>query len=483
MSFARTVLCLLSLSPALCRLDAAASAAGPAGEQSITFQPAAGDAVPAFRGTLSVPAHRDRPQGARLQLAYVRFPATGERQGAPIVYLAGGPGGSGIDTAKGRRFPLFMALREFGDVIAFDQRGTGASSRAPSCTSAQRVDDATAYSDEEFVALHKAAARECLEQWQRAGVDLRDWTTAQSVHDLEALRVHLGAEKLSLWGISYGSHLALAAIGAMDDRLERVVLASVEGLDQTVKSPAQTDAYFARLQEAIDTDPALAARHPDVVPLLRRVLARLEQEPLMVRVTPPTGAPYDFLLERRDVQQLASAMIADPPMALQLLALLAALDAGQTAPIAMVLGQYHKHDEAITLHPMPFAMDLASGITRPALRRYRREAKTALLGGYLNFPMPQLDRFVPGLDLGDGFRRGPHSAVPVLVLSGTLDGRTYPESQREAVAGLSNAQFTTVVNAGHNLFMSSPEVTRRIQAFLRGEPGNVREIVVRDWQG
>jgi pimeloyl-ACP methyl ester carboxylesterase len=451
------------------------------GEQPIEFTAAAGDTVQALRGELTVPSNWDRPDGARLQLAYVRFPGTGAAPGSPIVYLAGGPGGSGIDTARGPRFPLFMAMREFGDVIAFDQRGTGASSRQPTCTSAQRVDEATAYSDDEFTELHRAAARDCLRQWQAAGLDLRDWTTAQSVRDLDALRRHLGAAKLSLWGISYGSHLALAAIAAMDDRLDRVVLASVEGLDQTVKRPAQTDAYFARLQAAIATRPALAAQIPDSVGQFRRVLARLEQEPVPLRITPPQGEPYDYLLERRDLQQLASAMIADPPTALQLLGLVAALDAGDTAPMAWVIGQYHRYGEAISFNPMPFAMDLASGITRAELRRYEREVGDALLGGYLNFPMPQLDRLVPGLDLSDGFRRGPRSALPVLVLSGTLDGRTYPDSQRDAVRGLANAELTLVVNAGHNLFMASPAVTQRIQAFMRGEPSAVRRIVVEDW--
>ncbi len=458
----------------------AALGAAPAGEASIIFAAHGGESVAALQGQFTVPLNWERPEGGELSLSYVRFPATGNGEGSPIVYLAGGPGGSGIETAKGRRFALFMALREFGDVIAFDQRGTGASSPQPGCSSSQVVDDAVAYSDEQFVELHRAAARECLAQWKASDVDLRDWTTAQSVRDLDALRQHLGAEKISLWGISYGSHLALAALAAMDDRIDKVVLASVEGLAQTVKSPAQTDAYFERLQEAISAEPELAAQFPDLRGLIRRVHQKLEAEPITLQITPPAGEPYAFLLERRDMQQFASMMIADPSNALQLLQLYAAVDAGVLEPLAMVVGRFHRPGQPIRFNPMPFGMDIASGISRPALRRFESESKDALLGGYLNFPMPQLEGLVPGLDLGEDFRRGPVSDVAVLVLSGTLDGRTYPDSQRQAVAGLSKAQITVVEYAGHNLFMSSPAVGERIEAFMRGQTGAER-IVVEKW--
>jgi pimeloyl-ACP methyl ester carboxylesterase len=80
--------------------------------------------------------------------------------------------------------------------------------------------------------------------------------------------------------------------------------------------------------------------------------------------------------------------------------------------------------------------------------------------------------------LGDSFRTGPHSDVPTLLLSGTLDGRTYPQSQREATQGLSKLTQVMVVNGGHNLFMSSPKVTEVIKDFLRGDPINTTEIQV-----
>ena len=90
-----------------------------------TFENDKDEKVDSEFGTLFVPENRSDPQSNLIELAFVRFKSTAKNPGPPIVYLAGGPGGSGIGAASGSRFPLFMALREIADVIAFDQRGTG----------------------------------------------------------------------------------------------------------------------------------------------------------------------------------------------------------------------------------------------------------------------------------------------------------------------------------------------------------------------
>src|SRR3546814_6599939 len=74
-----------------------------------------GTVVEAERGKFDVPQHHAEPDGATFTLHFVRFPSTNPNPGSPIVYLAGGPGGSGISAAEGPRFELFMALREVAD--------------------------------------------------------------------------------------------------------------------------------------------------------------------------------------------------------------------------------------------------------------------------------------------------------------------------------------------------------------------------------
>lgn len=454
-----------------------AVAAAPAGEKAITFEERGGQTVDAFEGSFMVPENRSKTGSREIPIKYVRFPATGENPGVPIIYLAGGPGGSGIRTARDRRFAMFMAMRAHGDVIALDQRGTGASDILPQCESSHSVPSEKPVSDAEFVSINQAAFKECMAFWRAEGVEIEGYNTVENARDLDDLRRHLGAEKVTLWGISYGSHLAFAALKEMEDRIEQVVIASAEGLDQTVKQPARTDAYFDRLQTAIDSQPAVKAAFGDIKALMRRVHAKLDAEPIMLDVPLRAGGTAPYLFHRRDMQQIASAFVSDPGRAGGLLSLYLALDAGITEPVAGLLGRFIVPGEPISFRAMSTAMDVASGMTKAKAGLIKAQAQTALLKDYLNFSY-HYDGLAPELDLGDYFRAKPVSDVPMLLFSGTLDGRTYVESQLEAVSGMSNVTTITVKNAGHNLYMLSDEVQLAIDSFLRGEPVKTSVITV-----
>ncbi|MBI1392704.1 MAG: alpha/beta fold hydrolase [Alphaproteobacteria bacterium] len=453
----------------------AVAAATPAGESAISFE--AGDvSVDAFRGSFRVPENRSDPSSRMIDVHYVRFPSTAAAPGAPIVYLAGGPGGSGVATARGRRFPLFMAMRAFGDVIALDQRGTGWSATAPRCVSRVVMPTDRAVPDAEEAAMLRAAAEECDSFWRAAGYDPAGYTTVENARDLDALRRHLGAEQVTLWGISYGSHLALAAARELGPRIDRMILASVEGLDQTVKLPSETDAYFGRLQSAIDAEPAAKAIYPDLKALIARVHQKLEADPPTL-VLARDGVEKTLLLTKRVMRGVASAMIADPESAVLLLQLYLAVDASAYEPLQGLLAQFVDPGAPETFSLMPLAMDIASGVGVERLAQIKREARVALLGDVLNHPMPQLAGAL-GLDLGDGFRAAPNGDMPTLALMGTLDGRTYPREQRAALVNLSRVEIVTVANAGHNLFMASSDVQDIMERFMRGERVDGANIIV-----
>lgn len=465
----------LGLAALLAVISSSASFAG-INEIEITFAANSGEKVIAFQGSFEVPENRNNTKSRKIPINYVRFPATVKPAGPPIVYLSGGPGGSGIGTAKRQRFELFMNMRQFGDVIALDQRGTGALHTTPNCESSTVMPLDKVYSDEAYFKVHRHAFSECLSYWQDQDVDILGYTTPQSVLDIDDLREHLGAHKVTLWGISYGSHLALAALKQMEARIDKIIIASAEGLDQTIKMPFRTDAYFSRLQNAINQSDDARTQFPDIKALMRRVHKKLEQKPIPVNFE-KNGKSVSFVLQRRDMQQFASGAIADPANAWRLLQLYAALDGGVTAPLIPILSRFVEPDQPISFPAMAFAMDLASGQSDSRYKEIMQQAETSILASHLN-PTIHYTGLIPNIDLGDEFRQAPKSDVPLLLFSGTLDGRTYIESQREAIAGLTNSNAITVVNAGHNLFMSSPVVSETIEKFMRGEKIGTSEIEI-----
>ena len=451
-------------------------------EEKFVFETWSGQKVEAFRSSFMVPENRTIRGSREIPIKYVRLPATGSKAGPPIVYLAGGPGGSGIQ-AINYRYRMFMAMRKHGDVIALDQRGTGDSNVIPECRSRQTVPATTATTDRRFAEYYRDALKECLAFWRRKGVDLAGYNTVQSAQDLEALRRHLGAEKIVLWGTSYGSHLALAALREMPGHIDRVVISSVEGLNQTFKLPARTDEYFDRLQAAIDTQLRAKAAYPDIKALMGRVHAKLERKPARIQLKLRDERRIDYLLQRRDMQMLAAGLIADPRSAAQLLGIYHAVEQGVEAPLDQIPARLLPDHlttagEPITLEAMPIAMDIASGMTADRRREVSDQAKMAILGNFLD-PAMLFDGLAPELDLGDAFRAGPVSGVPVLALSGTLDGRTTIDSQREALSGLSNVTMITLKNAGHNLFdEDASAIQEAIDLFMEGNAERADTIEV-----
>ena len=89
--------------------SAAAAQAPQLRVEPYTFKLADGTQMDAERGRFLVPEDRGDPSARKIELGFVRFRSTNPNPGPPIVYLAGGPGGSGVGTAYGPRQPIFLA--------------------------------------------------------------------------------------------------------------------------------------------------------------------------------------------------------------------------------------------------------------------------------------------------------------------------------------------------------------------------------------
>ena len=441
-----------------------------------TFANSKGEKVESEFGTLLVPEKRSNPDSNLIELAFVRFKSTAKTPGPPIVYLAGGPGGSGIGSAVGSRFPLFMALREIGDVIAFDQRGTGYSKPNLNCYERLAIPLDVAPSRELALKELRSNANSCIEYWRAVQrVDLTGYNTIESADDLEDLRKALGAKQISLWSISYGTHLAMTTIRRHPQSIHRAILAGTEGPDHTYKLPSNIQKHLEDLAAVIKADPDIGKEIPDFLGLMKSVFDRLDAKPETVEVTDPrtkqkvTVTVNKFVLQYIVANNIGTTVTANFP------ALFYRASKGDFSNPAQVWLNISRQGVG---SGMSYMMDCASGQTAARRERIAREAKETLLADLSNFPFPDACEAWKAPDLGDEFRSPVTSNVPVLFISGTLDARTPVSNAEEYRAGFANSTHMIIEGAVHSdpLFLASPKIKEGMMEFLRGQPVTVTKI-------
>jgi pimeloyl-ACP methyl ester carboxylesterase len=457
---------------------AQAPKAGDVKLEPYVFEAANKEKVDAELGHLFVPENRRNPNSRVIELVFVRFKSTAPKSGPPIVYLAGGPGGSGVAAARGSRFPLFMAMREIGDVIAIDQRGTGLSKPNLNCQERLEYPIDKAPSREDALDLFRKQSRACAKYWRDQGVDLAGYNTNENADDLDALRKALGAEKISLWAISYGTHLALTAIRRHEKNIHRAILAGIEGPAHTVKLPSNVQQHLINLDKLVKADPNLSKEIPDFLGLMKTVLDRVEREPVTVEVTHPTTQQKVKVTVNKFMLQFLTANLFGGGEGLlpRNYYLLSKGDFSGAAQMWLrSIGSRPGIGSA-----MSFMMDCFSGISPERRRQIEREAKETLLGDIMDFPFLDVCDAWGNPDLGEDFRKPVKSTVPALFISGTLDVRTPVSNAEEVRQGFEVSAHLIIEGAMHSdpLFLSSPKIKDVMLEFMKGEPLSTTRIVL-----
>ncbi|MES2176862.1 MAG: alpha/beta fold hydrolase [Gemmatimonadota bacterium] len=407
--------------------------------------------IPVTDGRLTVPANRASASDAQLTLAFVRIKSTAAEPGAPIVFLAGGPGDAGTRMVSGMPKSLLDQLLAIADVIAFDQRGTGLSQPLNAyCAPGEAVPlDRPADPKAMAIAL-RAQVDACLANARRTGVDVMGLTTVESADDLEALRRALAVEKLSLLAGSYGTHLALAMARRHPASIDRMMLVGVEGPDDTFKLPSRVDDVLGEIGKVI---------RPTLVEEVRSLHALMSAGP--VRYTFPTGQV--IVLGGWDLQRWVSESMDEAPKIKAMTAAVSLMLAGDFTSLAQWAVVYRR---ARPLQLMHLAMDCASYASSERLQRIAREAQKSVLGDAINFPLPGVCD-VPGLPrLSDSYRESVTSPVSALLVAGTWDGRTPVQNAIDVGRTLSRSRMLIVNRASHALFRE-PEVNAALLEFFK----------------
>jgi len=197
-----------------------------------------------------------------------------------------------------------------------DSRGTGGSAplRCPELQGTQGVQGVL----DNFLPADKVRA--CRERLSKVA-DLTQYTTDNTVDDVDEVRAALGYPQVNIMGGSYGTRPVLVYLRRHPDRVRTAIL------DGVVPTHDRAPLFFARsTQKALDGlvaecagDAGCARVFPRFQEEIAAVLARAEREPARVRLTDPrTGKPYEVRLSRSGVAQTLRYMLYDPASASEL---------------------------------------------------------------------------------------------------------------------------------------------------------------------
>lgn len=301
------------------------------------------DGETALCGQVIVPENWEEPGENTLGITYAILKAeSGAPFAEPIIYLEGGPGGSALEDIESLS-GFFSKLRETRDFIYYDQRGTAYSANleCPSAIQAKPIADAIEAADEaESVAEsegedagtedagEQAAEGEtpaeteplpapvpylerdpqevldearsagspaetgCFEYFEEQGVDLSQYTTANSVRDLTALMQALDYDVYNVYGISYGSRLGLELLRAYAEagdnadlpEIRSVVIDGIDPphIDIVTQSPFARMNITLRMLSDCEAEEACGAAYPDIRQRAVALLAQAEEAPLEI---------------------------------------------------------------------------------------------------------------------------------------------------------------------------------------------------------
>ncbi len=436
-------------------------APGVRGEKGAADQ--CGGATGVLCSVVTVPLDRTGQVPGTVGLHVEVVPAAGTPTGTMFL-IAGGPG-QGSAHVFGLGDPNAVSLFHFlfpgYTLVAYDDRGTGESGLLD-CPGVQ----AAVTADQQ-----RTAATACAAQ---IGPSRQFYSTADHAEDLEAVRAALGVDKVALFGVSYGTKLAMAYALAHPDHVGRLLLDSV-------LVPEGPDPYSANVQrnlpatlDAFCSDgscrAATSSFSGDVVAVANALAAKPVTGKVLLangKTVPKTVDGLEFLATLLDAD-LSPGLAADLPAVahaarvgnLQPLLRLAYLhDRSSNTPSIELSGGLYA---ATVCRDGPFPWDPTSD---PTQRQSILNAAVAALPagtfgpfGTWSYRFGNADFCVgwPSPAGGAPLGPGPLPNVPMLAISGGFDMRTPTEGARNVVSRFPQGELLVVPGVGHSVTTADP---------------------------
>ncbi|WP_323761928.1 alpha/beta hydrolase [Maricaulis sp.] len=390
-----------------------------------------------LRGYLVVAEDRAsaEPRELRLPVAMVRA-RTPEPGRAPVLFLPGGPGLGSLSAAA---YPGAYPWTSDRDFIVFGRRGSVHAEPSLMC---EQIGDALVRADRPNAPALIDAVTTCRETLEAGGIDPDQYNSAAHAADIEDLRQVLDIEQWGLFGLSYGTRVALTLVRDYPDTVESMVLDSP--LPHTARyddeSVSNYEAALRSVADACEADESCAAAHPNLAERYFAQVERAKNEPLTLLGEGDTERSVSAA-ELAGVTTLGSrAALARAPLIMDAAA---RLDGNILAPLLDARGS-----------PSNYAWGLRLSVWCSEAHPFSERASA---------PVPE-DRF-GGLD-GAVFHpdvceawdvsqrpeaeiEPTRSAVPTLIIAGEYDVLTPPRWADDAARFLDRARVVVIPDGFH----------------------------------
>ncbi len=405
-----------------------------------------------------------------------------------VVALAGGPGQAALPLAGFLSKALAPALAG-RDLVVFDQRGTGES--APlSCPALDSPGGAAGIGS-----VGKLFERCALQLGPARG----SYTTAESVADIESIRAAMGYERLVLYGVSYGTKVALEYAARYPQHVSQLVLDSVEPTNGPEPFELATLAAIRPVLAELCSEGACNGITATPLADVARLAARLRAHPLRGAVYDGVGHRHTVTLDESDLLGILEAGDLNPALRALLPAAVRSALGGDASPLLrlnlLAEGLIPTVPGATPPGETTEGVDgtlNATTICEESLFPWGRgdplsarpaEASAALAaipsGDFYPFDanIALEDGTIPGcLDWPDAAPPPPVVSalpdVPTLILSGEQDLRTPTTNARDVAAMIAGAELLTVPYTGHSVLGTdfSDCAEDAIKSFFAGAP-------------
>lgn len=430
-------------------------------------------------GFLVVPENRTKLTGRTIRLAVIMMPsATKPSSPDPIVYLAGGPGGSALLELDRL---VNDGINRNHSLILMSQRGTLFSQPELMCPEL----DAFYLKSLRFAldssvnrGMHLSASKACYDRLSKQGIDFNAFNTVENAADFAQLRKALHLANWNVYAVSYGTYLAQTLMYQHPEGIRSVVLDSVVPLQdgQIVAASAKNAREaFTTLFDTCKAQAHCARAYPKLSEQFTKLVKQLELKSAAASIQlTPNSTPINAVLDGGALVNWLIDESFNTPNFPSLPMWINQLSNGNAKVIIEARAQSAMTPPNVLAYGMTFGMLCSGYIADENPKEVLKQGRKA----FPNYPDSVLKPALHYSYVHDDCRiwkiqKTPkkqrtaiQSNIPTLLLSGSFDAVTPPSTSVIAAKTLSHATVLTIPGAGHGVINASECAKEVFHSFL-----------------